>query len=157
MKHVIESSPFSSEPCEVSRTERADLREQLAACWLNNSNAELFGMPYLSVDDGIVAHTKYYAREDVLFLRWENRERGWCINVYVNVDGSEQIDEWVANGKLVLDENDRNQIHAAVLAAMKENATFIERQKRFLAEKPWTQLHGLSVQAAVNKLAELGW
>lgn len=139
---------YSTGRYHVCRTVRSDLADEIEKYWVGRKNSHI-GLQYLVLQDGIVGKGRFIERRDVLLLHGEN------INVFV--DPPDDIHVQPHGG---MDEGSPAAIRRATAAAkraIRRESAFIEHELRFLTEKPWEQVYGMTPEDAVAKIRELGW
>lgn len=133
----------------VVRNTRSILANEIKKYWCGHTNSNI-GMQYLTFKDGII-HVRdgLFERTDLMMVQFWN-----VANVFVEADGSKTFNEW---SKEKLSKQRRAQMCAIVDSHVTMAKDYMERERRFLREKPWLQLDGMTPEQAVAKLTELGW
>lgn len=133
----------------VTRNVRSTLADDIQKHWVGRTNSNI-GAQYLTFQDGIVRLNGYLCeRTDVMVVQFFG-----IANVFVEADGSKSINVW---SDTPLSKQRREQIYAIVDAHCAVASEYMKREARFLKEKPWLKVDGLTPEQAVNKLTELGW
>jgi hypothetical protein len=132
-----------------TRNVRSDLADRIEKYWLNNPKS-LVGLQYLQLVEGVISVRKSCCeRTDVLLFQVPS-----VCNVFMGVDGSVDVQYW--DGVETSDE-EHEEIKAAARQFFAEEEGYVAREKRFLEEKPWQFVDGMTPEAAVAKFRELGW
>lgn len=135
-----------------SRIDRRKIGDQIAAYWMKNSNSRI-GIQYLQLQDGLVCKGRYsIERKDIGHVLIFNG-KDHVSNVFVNADGSYQIDFC----KVALTPELRRQIDDYCKKFYADNKEFCDSHTRFFKEKPWEACYGQTPQRALATLHNLGW
>jgi len=135
--------------------QRSDLRESIEKYWVGRQRSNI-GVQYLRLDNGVVRLSGMYERRDLILLQLPK-----IMNVFITPFHGKcevQIDLWPETRSLFqLTAEGREQINQFAAEAVYANQEYWDREVRFLTEKPWEQCDGLTPEATVAKLKELGW
>ena len=133
----------------VTRNIRSDIADDIQKYWVGKKESNI-GVQYLSFKDGIVhARRCILERSDIMVVQFSS-----VANVFVEADGSQSINEW---GDAKMTPQRRSQIRSIVDAHFIEAKEYVAHEARFLKEKPWLKVDGMTPEQAVAKLTELGW
>lgn len=133
----------------VTRNVRSTLANDIQEYWVGRTNSNI-GVQYLTFKDGIIRlNGCLLERTDIMVVQFFG-----VANVFVEADGSKSIDVW-SDGKLT--KQRRDQIYAIVDAHYAMASEYVAREARFLKERPWLKVDGMTPEQAVAKLTELGW
>jgi hypothetical protein len=137
----------------IHRNQRSDLADEMEKYWVGRKRSNI-GMQYLALKSGKVVDNGYiFERRDLLVLQWSGH-----MNVFVEPDGSYGAQLWTEfREDFALTEKGRKKLGQFVKRAIMDNQKFFDHEVKFLDEKPWEQVYGMTPELAVIKLRELGW
>lgn len=135
---------------------RSNLADRIHTDWCGANCCGADGRPFIGLQyiewkggDNPVRLGRILERTDVLFISMD------CIcNVFIEPDGAQLIQ---AHSGVVLSQDAEALVRAYAGVFYLEEKEFVDRERRFLDEKPWLQLDGLTPEQAVARLEELGW
>lgn len=132
---------------EYARNVRSDLADGIERYWVGHKTSHT-GLQYLDLKDGRVVKGRYLIeRTDIFCFQDFGR-----VNVFVEADGSWHADVWTDGDKLT--DAERRSIDRQVKAALKAQSEYVEHEGRFLRERPWEDVYGMTPEDAVESLRE---
>lgn len=140
------------EASALDRNVRSNLADDLEKYWVGHTTSNI-GLQYLKLEDGIVVAGGYFERTDIFCF--QDFTRG--VNVFVEADGSTSIQPWESGGRgrkkaTPLTPEEIKSIHRQVKAALKAQAEYVAFEAKFLRERPWTDVYGMTPEDAVASL-----
>lgn len=133
---------------EYDRNVRSDLADQIEKYWVGRTDSNI-GLPYFDLENGKLKKSHYVIfREDIFCLQ----DLGRGVNVFVEIDGTYQVDLWEGKPKLTDDES--KYIKNKVRSVMRAHKEYVERERRFLEGKPWERCYGKTPEEGVRILRE---
>jgi hypothetical protein len=151
---------LQTHPPRVTLHPKADLAADIRDHWVNGTE---WGISCCGLTVHLATNTLRFSRYRLstvsAVFEWRLSNPAIGVMVRVSVDESPEIDAFVTEGTgvITLEVADHEAIDEAIRSWKRANPSFIEREERFLSEKPWEALEGLTPEAAIAKLTELGW
>jgi hypothetical protein len=130
------------------RNVRSDLADGIEAYWAGERES-VIGLQYLDLQDGRLVKGPFLVeRTDILWVH------GPTANAFVEPDGRIQVDRFRDRG---CTDRDAANIERAARRFYRRELEYVEHEARFLNEKPWLQIIGLTPANGVKRMRELGW
>lgn len=131
---------------EADRNVRSNLADDIERYWVGHTTT-CVGVQYLDLKDGLVVKGRYSIERADIFC-FQDYDRG--VNVFVDIDGYPSIQPW--SDKKQITPAEKKSIERQVAAALSEQAEYVAFETKFLTEKPWTQVYGMTPEDAVASL-----
>ena len=135
----------------MSRNVRSDLASEVKKYWLGKKKSNI-GLQYLDLKDGIIhADVGMWERTDILMFQHPK-----AFNVFVEADGS---CTWNVFDGCEVSDNERRTVETYIRKKVRQpdTAAYVTHERKFLLDKPWLQVDGMTPEQAIAKFAELGF
>ena len=160
-KSVVTELDLAKAQISTSYFDRTNLKARIEKYYVDKIPTDATGQ-YLKFENGILRLTHMLERVMCVQFTWESMAFG--INVFV-YDGHEVGGDWVVSVQPwsgVYDMSDMEKMLITARAKQEALAAetkdgYMTKHTRFFKERPWLQLDGLTPEAAIKQLTELGW
>lgn len=132
-------------PSIHDRNARSNLADDIERYWVGRLSSNV-GVQYLKLVDGHVFRNGYFERTDIFCF--QDFERG--VNVFVGVEGDISIQPWSDAAPITPAEE--RSIRRQVAAQLEVEKDYVAFEARYLRERPWEDVDGMTPEAAVAHL-----
>ena len=135
---------------------RSGLAHGIERYWVGTNNSNV-GLQYLQFKDGIITTKEFcFERSDLVVFQYLGHPGDYGFNIFVESDGSLSWNTF-SGTELTIAETIEVEKHIATALTTDEFVKYLDHERRFLKEKPWLQVNGMTPKQAVAKFKELGW